>query len=59
VSESDSRCEDEAWREAKEILAEPGTVAVLEVGLRGIERGEVIPLDDLRRELDAARSRFE
>jgi hypothetical protein len=59
VSESDCRGDDEAWRETEEILSEPGTVAVLEEGLREFEQGEVISLGDLRRELDLARSRFE
>lgn len=59
MAEADSRRDDEAWRETKEILAEPGTEAVLVEGLKELERGEVIPLADLRRELDAVRPRFD
>ncbi len=59
MPEVDSRRHDEAWRETKEILADPGTMAVLVDGLRELDRGEVISLADLRRELDAARPGFD
>jgi hypothetical protein len=54
----DSRRDDEARRETKEILAEAGTMAVLAEGLGELEWGEIVSLTDLRRELDAARSSF-
>jgi hypothetical protein len=59
VPELDSRRDDEARRETKEILADRGTMAVLAEGLGELEQGEIIALTDLRRELDAARPGFD
>jgi hypothetical protein len=36
-------------------LANPDTMAVLAEGLGELEQGEIVSLDDLRRELDARR----
>ena len=59
MRELDPREECEAWRETNEILAEGDPVAALAAGLGELERGAVISLADLRRELDAVRSRFD
>ena len=59
MRELDPREDCEGCRETNEILAEGGTVAALATGLGELERGEVVSLACLRRELDAARSRLD
>ena len=43
--------EYQALEETAEILSDPGALAALEAGLAELSRGEVISLEDLRREL--------
>jgi antitoxin YefM len=43
--------EYEALEETAEILSDPDALAAIESGLAEINRGEVVELDDLRREL--------
>jgi antitoxin YefM len=43
--------EYEALEETAEILSDPDALAAIEAGLAEINRGEVVELDDLRREL--------
>jgi prevent-host-death family protein len=43
--------EYEALEESAEILSHPDALAAIEAGLAEINRGEVVELDDLRREL--------
>jgi antitoxin YefM len=47
--------EYEALEETAEILSDPAAIAALEEGLGEIERGETVPLAQLREELVAAR----
>lgn len=41
----------EALEETLEILSEPGTLSAIREGLMEFDRGEGIPLEDIRREL--------
>jgi hypothetical protein len=59
VSEFDYKRDGEAAREAEEILGDAATMAVLEEGLKELERGETVALVELRRELAAARPDFD
>jgi hypothetical protein len=56
VPELYPREDGEGWRETNEILAEGDTMAVLAAGLGELERGDVVSLNCLRRELESART---
>jgi predicted transcriptional regulator len=43
--------------ETAEILSDPAAMAALEQGLGEIERGETVTMEELRKELAAARGR--
>ncbi|MEJ7824740.1 MAG: type II toxin-antitoxin system Phd/YefM family antitoxin [Solirubrobacteraceae bacterium] len=47
--------EYEGLEETAEILADPATLAVIDEGLVELQRGDVVTLEDLRRELDGRR----
>jgi antitoxin YefM len=47
--------EYEALEETAEILSDPDAVAALELGLAELSRGDVVTLDELRKELDELR----
>ena len=49
--------EYEALEATAEILSDPGELAAIEAGLTEINRGEVVELDDVRRELVERRPR--
>ncbi len=59
MCELDTREDREAWRETNEILAEGDAMAALAEGLAELERGEVVSLAELRRDLDTARPSFD
>jgi hypothetical protein len=59
MRELDAREDRETWRETNEILAEGDTMAALAAGLGELERGEVVGLAELRRDLDTARPSFD
>lgn len=48
--------EYEALEETAEILSDPAALVAIETGLSEIARGELVELDDLRRELAARRA---
>jgi antitoxin YefM len=48
--------EYEALEETAEILSDPDALVAIEAGLAEINRGEVVELDDLRRELAERRA---
>ena len=47
--------EYEALEETAEILSDPDAMAALELGLAELSRGDVVTLDELRKELDELR----
>jgi antitoxin YefM len=47
--------EYEALEETAEILSDPNAMAALEVGLAELSRGNVVTMDELRKELDERR----
>jgi len=47
--------EYEALEESAEILSDPDAMAALELGLAELSKGEVVTLDELRKELDELR----
>lgn len=59
MSALECRRDDEARRETREILAEPDTLTALAEGLGELDRGEIVNLADIRRELDAVRPGFD
>ena len=47
--------EYEALEETAEILSDPDAMAALELGLAELSRGDVVTMDELRKELDERR----